>query len=596
MFESKDQELIKLLDGVEYGLTQIPDFQRDWVWDNDRIKMLLASLTCSYPIGAIMLLESGGDLKFECRYVEGVKLEKKVSPELMILDGQQRLTSMYLSLRSSRAVSTCDAKDKNKKLKRFYYLDIRKALDTSTDRADAIVAVDENKQQRSNIGRDVVLDLSTPELEYKNRMIPFNKLSSRKDINVWRNKYQEYYKYDSDIVREYQKIDDSIIQPLLNYRLPVIKIYKTAPKEAVCQVFENVNRGGVSLTVFELLTATYAASGYRLRDVWDTISNSFKQEKSNLLEAMDQVSFLTSMTLLSTSLKGATVTAKKRDVLNLSLDDFKNNVSLLIGGCHRAEYLMVDMNIFSRSEIPYKTQLIPLSVICALLGKKCDNITVKDKIKQWFWCGVFGELYGGANETRYALDVQQVVEWCNDEGGLPKTINDCNFSAMRLFELSTKNSAAYKGMIGLILGNGAKDWISGGSMSLSNYLDRKADIHHIFPQNYCSVHHYNKVLWNSIINKTPIFAGTNRYIGGVAPSEYIDKVIRNKHLGQDKMAEFVCSHLVNFDKLLADDFYGFIVDRANRLLDGVERLTGKPIADRESDEVTKKFNDILTLR
>lgn len=61
------------------------------------------------------------------------------------------------------------------------------------------------------------------------------------------------------------------------------------------------------------------------------------------------------------------------------------------------------MNIYSVYDIPYSTQLIPLAVICTLLDKEFENSSIKEKIKQWFWCGVFGELYGGANETRYAF-------------------------------------------------------------------------------------------------------------------------------------------------------------------------------------------------
>ncbi len=66
---------------------------------------------------------------------------------------------------------------------------------------------------------------------------------------------------------------------------------------------------------------------------------------------------------------------------------------------------------------------------------------------QWFWCGVFGELYGSANETRYALDLPQVIDWIKNNGPKPKTIYDANFSPSRLHTLRTRNSAAYKGFM-----------------------------------------------------------------------------------------------------------------------------------------------------
>lgn len=210
-----------------------------------------------------MLLESGGDFHFKCKNIEGSGDEYK-NPESMILDGQQRMTSTFQAMRSKNAVSTWS--DQKKAIKRFYYLDIEKALNTTTDRIDAIISVDENKQIRGNIGRDVLLDLSTEELEFKNKMIPFNKMTQANEINEWRNKYQDYYNFEPNIIKEYQQIDTNIIQPILNYRIPIIKVLKEAPKEAVCQVFENVNQGGVPLTVFELLTATFAADNFDLKE------------------------------------------------------------------------------------------------------------------------------------------------------------------------------------------------------------------------------------------------------------------------------------------------------------------------------------------
>ena len=82
------------------------------------------------------------------------------------------MTSTFQAMRSKNAVSTWS--DQKKAIKRFYYLDIEKALNTTTDRIDAIISVDENKQIRGNIGRDVLLDLSTEELEFKNKIFKRN--------------------------------------------------------------------------------------------------------------------------------------------------------------------------------------------------------------------------------------------------------------------------------------------------------------------------------------------------------------------------------------------------------------------------------------
>ena len=588
MFKSDNELLSSLLDKVENHDIQLPDFQRGWVWEDNRIKALLASLTLKYPVGAIMLLESGGDFHFKCKNIEGSGDEYK-NPESMILDGQQRMTSTFQAMRSKNAVSTWS--DQKKAIKRFYYLDIEKALNTTTDRIDAIISVDENKQIRGNIGRDVLLDLSTEELEFKNKMIPFNKMTQANEINEWRNKYQDYYNFEPNIIKEYQQIDTNIIQPILNYRIPIIKVLKEAPKEAVCQVFENVNQGGVPLTVFELLTATFAADNFDLKEHWNKVKEIFEQYET--LKKFDNTSFLIAMTLLIAMRKNSTVSCKRKDVLNLDYKDYEKNEEDLVNGFKKAYKLLVEMNIYSVYDIPYSTQLIPLAVICTLLDKEFENSSIKEKIKQWFWCGVFGELYGGANETRYALDVKQVYDWIKGKEELPKTINDCNFNTMRLLGLQTKNSAAYKGIMALILNNRSCDWINGMEMGVQTYLDERSDIHHIFPQDYCIKMNYDKKKWNSIINKTPLFFSTNRYIGGTSPSDYMNKIIRNKNFSKEQLKSHISSHMINADLLENNKFEEFIIDRAIKILDGIERCTGKKITDRNSEDVVNYFGTSL---
>ena len=73
----------------------------------------------------------------------------------------------------------------------------------------------------------------------------------------------------------------------------------------------------------------------------------------------------------------------------------------------------------------------PISTVCTVLmdGNRMHTTSVKNMVKQWYWCGVFGELYGSANETRHANDIVQVVKWINDDGDLPKTVTDFYFKS-----------------------------------------------------------------------------------------------------------------------------------------------------------------------
>src|SRR5579864_5950411 len=111
-FDSTKTELGKLLEEVVEGKIQLPDFQRGWVWDDEHIRALLVSIARSFPIGAVMLLETGGETRFQVRPVEGVELGGNAASqaEQLILDGQQRLTSLAQVLKLKKPVATRDEK------------------------------------------------------------------------------------------------------------------------------------------------------------------------------------------------------------------------------------------------------------------------------------------------------------------------------------------------------------------------------------------------------------------------------------------------------------------------------------------------------
>jgi uncharacterized protein with ParB-like and HNH nuclease domain len=109
-FDSTKTPLQDLLARGDAGKLQLPDFQRGWVWDDDRIRSLLASVSVSFPIGAVMLLQTGGEnVRFKPRPLAGTHERLlDIAPETLILDGQQRLTSLYRALTSRVAVETRD--------------------------------------------------------------------------------------------------------------------------------------------------------------------------------------------------------------------------------------------------------------------------------------------------------------------------------------------------------------------------------------------------------------------------------------------------------------------------------------------------------
>lgn len=589
--KTNDRQITELMSYIESGKTQLPDFQRGWVWEDNRIKALIASITNGYPVGAAMFLEYGNEnVRFKFRVIENAPAVN-TQPVELILDGQQRLTSIYGAMYNRSPVHT--RTDKDKEIERYYYIDIRKALDSNYDRKDAILSIPETKKVTSNFGRIVDLDLSDRIKEFENKLFPLNIILDFTEFQNWQNQYYAFYNYNADIVKEFTDFSTKIVMPVIQYKIPVILLEKETPKEAVCQVFENVNTGGVSLTVFELVTAVFAMEDFELRKDWE--KRRKKYFDSDLLNIITATDFLVACTLLSTYTKGGTVSCKKKDVLELTLSDYNSFADSLAEGFAEADNILQEERIFISRDLPYSTQLIPLAVLCTLLKKdnKIKTTSIKKKIKQWYWCGVFGELYGSANETRYVNDVVGVMNWINNESLPPKTVQEAYFNPTRLLTLQTRQSAAYKGIMALILKHHCRDFISGREMDFTVYKSENIDIHHIFPRNYCEKENYSKGKWNSVVNKTPISYSTNREIGGIAPSKYLARIENEKKVDAETLNEYLTSHYLNVDYCRTDDFDKHIVYRAKLLLDAIEEATGKAILGRDSEDVINAFGQSL---
>lgn len=591
--KTNDRQILELMKAVDAGAAQLPDFQRSWVWDDNRIKSLIASVLNNFPVGAAMFLEYGSDdIRFKYRPIEGASCAgHDVTPSELILDGQQRLTSLYSALYSDKPVPT--KTDKGKEITRFYYIDIEKALEPEADDEDIVISIPENRKKTSDFGRYVELDLSTPEKEYEHKMFPLNHILDFSKVMLWQNGYQAYYNFDAETSKLFLKFSADIVTKIQSYVMPVITLDKNTSKEAVCKVFENVNTGGISLTVFELVTATFAMDDFNLREDWEKRKAEYLS--GDILSIVTATDFLTALTLLSSYKSGGTVSCKKKDVLNLALGDYKKYADILSDGFVEAEKLLQEERIFVSRDLPYSTQLIPLAAICSeLISQNKIGITnIKNKIKKWYWCGVFGELYGSANETRYANDIVQVLDWINHDDKLPKTCQEAFFNPVRLLSMQSRQSAAYKGVMALILKNHSRDFVSGREMDFTVYKSENVDIHHIFPRSYCEKMNLQWLKWNSIINKTPISYVTNRAIGGVAPSKYLLGIESKGQVDSATLDAYLESHWINPELCRSDNFNAFIIDRSIKLLNAIEEVTGRTITGRDSDEVVTAFGDVL---
>jgi hypothetical protein len=581
-------ELGEYLDWTRSGAIQLPDFQRGYKWEDERIRQLLVTVLRGHPMGAVMLLKTGNkQVRFKPRTIEGVDVPPGVEAKFLLLDGQQRLTSLTQALSGGGIVATKDSR--GKLLDRRYLVHMETALSDSQRVDDAVISIPGDGVARTNFGKDVVLDVSDADKQRAHGYFPLHLL------------YGDYMSWildldDRDLGKAFH---DQFIKPAVTYDIPAIVLDENTDKAAVATVFEKVNIGGLALNVFELLTAVFAGDAtyyektgadFRLNDDWK--ETQLKWTSYPVLSAVENTDFLQAVTMLTTrernvadtSDRPPAISAKREDVLRLTLADYLKWRDPLREAFIWAATFLADRHIFVPRDIPYPKQLVPLAAIKVVLGKDADLIGVSTRLARWFWCGVLGELYGSAIETRFARDIEAVPDWTRDDAmPTPRTIADASFTESRLHSLRTRNAAAYKGIAALILGSGARDWMEDKALDKVQYVDLAVDIHHIFPQKWCHDNAIDAELRESIINKTTISARTNRTIGGAPPSSYVAVIESRAQIDPVRLDELLETHLITPVLLRSNDFAGYFKARRESLCQLVESVIGKAV-QRDIDE------------
>lgn len=425
------------------------------------------------------------------------------------------------------------------------------------------------------------------------------------DWDQWQDGFDEHWSAadDKETRTLFRTFKREILENFKSYRVPVIALDRATTKEAVCVVFEKVNTGGKPLDAFELVTAMYAASGHELRKDWygdehakgrhrrfaETLRPA--EAEAGILVNVANTDFLQAISLFHTRDRRRTaeqegkqgkdlpaVTGNRQALLNLPLEAYKQYEKQVEAGFIKAAKFLHTLHIYRIFDLPYQSQIVPLAAILADIGDAWEHEANRAKLTQWYWNGVFGELYGSAVDTRIARDFMEVPVWLKG-GAEPSTVSDTIFRADRLKSMRMRLSAAYKGVNALLMKEGAQDFRSGQKFDHTIFFGESVDIHHIFPQDWCKKQQIPPHVYDSIINKTPLSYRTNRIIGGVSPSQYLQRlqVGDSTTLGieADKLDRYLTSHFINPDLLRADAFEQFMEDRQRQLLGLIEQATGK---------------------
>jgi len=586
VFNSNKDSLQSLLEDIDSGRLQLPNFQRNWRWPDDHIVSLLESLAEGHPIGAPMLMQTGGNVEFEHRPFDGAE-HASAEPTHLALDGQQRLTSAYQACYSERPVRI--RSDKKTKY-RLYFFDMAKATSADYGIEDAIISLptDINGNFIGTSG----IDLTDPEEQYSGCFFPANKIFASDE---WEEAYDEYWDSRREnnqrqaavtLFRDFRK---QVIDQFRGCMIPVITLTRNITTQGICKVYEKLNSKGVSLDAFDLLIAQYAAQKFNLRSDWfgenaetpiegNGIRAELVNESRGLLTSLTPKQFLQAVSMVNDLHKEKKLLGtSKSSILELSLSDYLRHRDSTIAGFIAAAKEMVHEGIYSDKNMPSMGVVTAFSVIMSFLGPKTRDNEIRRKLRRWFWCVFYNPYYGNGTDKTLSIDVPEVIGWLQG-GQEPRSVEKCYIYQDSIGSARKKGKSAFAtALTTRIMKENPVDFATGNKLTGHLIGDGKFDMHHVFPKKWCIDNAIDENLFESIINKTPLSFMTNRHIGGAAPSEYLRKIETAFNLSSYELDSFIRSHQINPIHLRNDDFDAFYRERLQALTQFVESDIGRRV-------------------
>lgn len=561
IFEDTNPRSLKdLLSEIHNRMTVLPDFQRDFVWDPSATQELIVSIANNYPAGSILRVRDTKRV-FASREFEGAPPLDGAKHTFLVLDGQQRLTSLYQAFYGVG--------------EHRYYLDLGKLRD-GADFDESIFHMRATTKWAK--ARE---DFS---VQAKELLLPLSVLKGGAGgFGQWGRKVARQLTDKERIELEdaLDCIEEKWIHAIDDYHFPVVTLSDQTEPDALCTIFETLNRTGVKLSVFELLTARFWPKNIQLRSLWEKaltdhpIITDFEVDPYYVLQGISLAS-------------RKAPSCKRSDVLNMAASDIVDWWDkVVLGIATGLEILRDDCKVMLPKWVPYQTMLPPLAAILAKAGspKNAEAGAQREKLKRWFWCAVFGQVYESAPNSKSAKDVVEILPWLSG-GDLPESVAIFRFDPRALRDVTPRQRAIYRGTICMILGCGARDFHTQAVITGKLMADEGIDDHHVFPSAYLERRGIAPArMRDCVLNRTLIDRTTNQMISDRAPSDYLAE-IRDTH--DFPFQSVLTSHGLPAEagsSLLRDDYEAFLVWRQERLWQEIQRVTGATVAaDLEAGE------------
>ncbi|WP_406183029.1 DUF262 domain-containing protein [Streptomyces sp. NBC_01006] len=558
IFQTNPLQVLNIVTRIQNREIALPDFQRDFVWDSARTAELIGSIMSRYPVGTLLFWEQGDGQPFASRSFDGAPNTSNNPPSVLVLDGQQRLTSLYQALTGSG--------DER------YFIKVDEFVDVYSQSVREVPDVD---FEEAIFSMPAVAKTGRRSQQLTPSHLPISEVHKFDD---WLDDYADAIGNDPQVpltAREakslYREMRDKYISPLKTYGLPVLTLPSSTSMDAVCTIFETLNRTGKPLGPFELLTARFFPQGVNLRDLWDEAESNhralkeFRIDPYNVLQA------------ICLRVRG---TAQRSDVLKkLTGDDIKDHwKSVTSGFAGVIDMIQSDCGVTSQKWLPYGMLLTPMAAVWDKQKdlKPLERSQALRRLQQFFWASIFTTNYDQGANSQMGADYSRLANWITTgDGDAPEVIDELHINATTLRTATVRRKALYSGLICLLIKNKAADFHTGQSMTITRA--HEAESHHIFPKAFLAKQQESESA-ELMLNRSIIDGETNRIISSNAPSVYIEKM--KTTYGEQRLHDVLASHAIASQEasgLLHDDYTRFLDERLENIVQLIEEATGKQI-------------------
>lgn len=516
----------QLLQRITDGEIRIPAFQRDFVWEPDRVQFLMDSIYKGYPIGTVLFWRTKEQLLHD-RDLGPFTLPnpKEQYPIDYVLDGQQRLTSIF---------STFQTDLKKNDASQVKWTDIYFDLSASPDAKDSqFVALED--------------------AEVKPHHVPLRYLF---DVQGWAA-------YTRSVDKGYLEVIDKLQALFKEAQIPVETV-ETEEHSKIAIIFERINRGGVPLDTYQLLSAWTWSGDFDLRRRFDELA--IELDEVGYFDLRDDPDLL-----LKCCAAVVRNDASAHAIVDLKGAEVRDAFAVFrIGLLGAIEFLRRDIGAVSLKVLPYKSMIIPLARCFATDKPAGFHPDAKQRaaLRKWFWHSCFSRRYSNSVDTAIAQDiiaVQQLLAGNTSEFEKRNTVVASEFFMTNQFALTSVNTKVF---VLLLAQAKPKSFLSAADVDLNEVLlsCNRTEFHHVFPKNYLAINGAtDKQTQFMLANFAFLSQKDNRSIQDKAPADYV------KMMPPGSVDSILGASLIPTGGL-SRDYLQFVAERSQLLAAAANRL------------------------